>query len=190
MKIKKVEKLTKEKWINLYAAHFEHNGHTGRWTYASRRNPKETSTTSDAVMIVPILRQRGQKPKLVLQKEFRVPLGTYNYAFPAGLIEEGETVEDMVSRELAEETGFELKKIKRISPMLTSSAGLTDETVTMAFVDAVPGKATQALESAEEIEVILLDFEQMCQLSDNPDLQIDAKAWCAMFMYQQLGKFA
>ena len=37
MQIKKSEKLTDERWINLFAADFENNGHTGRWVFASRK---------------------------------------------------------------------------------------------------------------------------------------------------------
>ena len=37
MKIDKIDRLTNEKWINLYAASFENRGHVGRWVFASRR---------------------------------------------------------------------------------------------------------------------------------------------------------
>ncbi len=37
MKIHQLEKLTDEKWVNLFAVTYEHNGHTGRWVFASRR---------------------------------------------------------------------------------------------------------------------------------------------------------
>ena len=41
-----------------------------------------------------------QEPRLVLLREYRVPLGEYNYAFPAGLVEHGETPEAVARREL------------------------------------------------------------------------------------------
>ena len=37
MRVTKVEKLTNEKWLNLFVASYEHKGHTGRWLYASRK---------------------------------------------------------------------------------------------------------------------------------------------------------
>ena len=114
--------------------------------------------------------------------------GGYNYSFPAGLVEEGETIEDMVERELLEETGLDLIRIKRISPMLCTTAGLCDETVAMAFVDVKQGTGKQHLDASEDIEVIHLTFDEMCQLCDSPDLIFDAKAWCALYLYQQLGK--
>jgi ADP-ribose pyrophosphatase len=191
MKILKIDKLTNEKWLNLYAATYEHNGHTGRWLYASRRDSCAPGARCDAVIIVPVLHEEGRPPRLVLVREFRVPVGGYDYGFPAGLLEPGESIEETVRREIVEETGMEVIRFRKISPPLFSSAGLTDEAAALAFVDvrATP-EMKQKLEGSEDIEVVLLDYEQICKLCDNPDLPLDAKAWCALYMYQQLGKLA
>ncbi len=191
MKIVKVEKITNEKWLNLYAATYEHNGKSGRWVYASRRKTGGQGAAVDAVIIVPVLRERGRPPRLVLVKEFRVPIGGYNYGLPAGLLEPGENVEDTVRRELFEETGLEVVRFKKISPPLCSSTGLTDEATVMAFVDVRSTPETkQHLDGPEEIEVLLLDYQQVCKLCDDPDLPLDAKAWNVLHMFEQLGKLA
>jgi ADP-ribose pyrophosphatase len=190
MKILGVKKLTDEKWINLFAAEFRHNGKKGRWVFASRKpDPHANKDSCDAVVIVPILKTPGKSPRLVMEKEFRVPVGDYVYGFPAGLLERGESIEDTVRREMLEETGLEVVKIKRVTPPLYSSSGLSDEAAAMAFVDvrATPDSAPR-LEASEDIEVLLLDFEQVCQLCDATDVRIDAKAWTALYFYQQLGK--
>jgi ADP-ribose pyrophosphatase len=191
MKILKLDKLTNEKWLNLFAATYEHNGHTGRWVYASRKPNGAPDGRPDAVIIVPILHVEGQPPRLVLIKELRVPVGGYDYGLPAGLVEPGESIEATVRREMLEETGMEVVRIRKISPPLLSSAGMTDEAVPLAYVDvrATP-ETKQVLEESEDIEVLLLDFEQVCKLCDNPDLPLDAKTWNALYMYQQLGKLA
>jgi ADP-ribose diphosphatase len=191
MKILKLDKLTDERWLNLFAATYEHNGHSGRWVYASRKPNGVPDGRPDAVIIVPILHVEGQPPRLVLIKEFRVPVGGYDYGLPAGLLEPGESIEATVRREMLEETAMEVVRIRKISPPLLSSAGMTDEAVALAYVDvrATP-ETKQVLEESEDIEVLLLDFEQVCRLCDNPDLPLDAKTWNALFMYQQLGKLA
>ena len=63
------------------------------------------------------------------------------------------------------------------------------ERLAVVDVRATP-EMKQALEGTEEIEVVLLDHEQVSKLCDNPDLPLDAKAWCALYMYQQLGRLA
>src|ERR1700722_5209809 len=101
MEILSVEKLTDEKWLNLFAARFRNRDHTGRWVFASRKaKPHSKKAKADAVVIVPRLVQRGKKPRLVLVKEYRVPIGGYVYGFPAGLLEAGESVEESARREI------------------------------------------------------------------------------------------
>lgn len=189
MKILHVETLTQEKWLNLFAATFEHNNHTGRWVFASRLpQPYPAEHRGDAVLIVPILVTEGQPNRLVLVKEFRVPVGDYVYGLPAGLLEPGENLEEAVRREMAEETGMEVIRFKRFSPPLYSSSGMTDESAPLAFVDVhQPPGGRQTLEASEDIEVILLDHAQVCQLCDS-QVRIDAKAWTVLYLYQQLGR--
>jgi ADP-ribose pyrophosphatase len=190
MEILSVEKLTNEKWINLFAAAFRHNDHAGRWVFASRKErPYGPGRAGDAVIIVPILRMPGEPPRLVLEKEFRVPVGDYVYGFPAGLLEPGESVEECVRRELLEETGMEVVRFKRVTPPLYSSSGLTDESTPLAFVDvqATP-ESLPRREPSEDIEVLLLDHAGVCRLCDDPGARIDAKVWLTLYLYQQLGQ--
>jgi ADP-ribose diphosphatase len=188
MKITNVEKLTNERWLNLYAATFEHKGHTGQWVFASRREPY-TGHSAEAVIIAPVLRNPGEPPRLVMVREYRVPIGGYSYALPAGLIDPGESAEQTIRREVREETGFEVSAIHRVTQPLFSSSGLTDEAASIAFID-VQGQpnSTQALEAGEDIEVVLLDHEGICRLCDDKSVLIDAKAWTVLYLYRQLGK--
>jgi ADP-ribose pyrophosphatase len=191
MDILGLDKLTNEKWLNLFAARFRNNDHTGRWVFASRKpDPRASRGAPDAVVIVPTLVKRGKRTHLVVVREFRVPVGGYLYAFPAGLLEPGESAEDAARREMVEETGMEVVKVKRVTPALYSSGGLTDEAAAMAFVDvrATP-KSKPQLEASEELEVVLWDHETVCRMCDAPDTGMDAKVWTVLYMYQQLGRF-
>lgn len=189
MQIHKIEQLTREKWLNLYAADFEHNGHRGRWLYASRKPQPNTEHKADAVIIVPILRTANEPTRLVMVKEFRVPVGDYVFAFPAGLMDAGESIEDTARRELREETGLEVVTIQRVSQPLYSSSGLSDETVAMAFVEArMTPEALPKLDHAEDLEVVLLDFDGVCRMCGDRSARIDARTWAILYSYQQLGK--
>ena len=189
MNITSVEKLTHERWLNLFAAKFEHNGHQGRWLFASREETPHRGVVGAAVIIVPVLRTPGQEPRLVMIREYRVPVGCYVIGLPAGLIEKDEPIEESIRRELLEETGFELAKVHRITQPLLSSAGMTDEAAMLAFVDVrgEPG-ALQALEPSEDVEVLLLDYAGLCEMCDDSTQVVDVKAWMALFLYQQLGR--
>jgi ADP-ribose pyrophosphatase len=188
MNILKVDKLTDEKWLNLFATTYEHNGHTGRWLFASRRPRPYGGRQADAVIIVPLLRNPGEPTRLVLIREFRVPVGGYVYGFPAGLLEPGESVEDTVRRELLEETGLELSAVRRVSPPLFATSGLTDETAALAFVE-VRGSAEAAhLEAGEDITVVLLDYAGVRRLCADADAWVDTRVWVVLYMYEQLGQ--
>jgi ADP-ribose pyrophosphatase len=188
MRIKKVEQLTHEKWLNLFSATFDHDGHGGHWLYASRKPQPNNEMTADAVIVVPILRMPNEPPRAVMVKEFRVPVGDYVLAFPAGLLDKGESVEDAARRELQEETGLEVVAIHRVTQPLYSSSGLTDEAVAMIFVDACATPHTEPkLEGSEDLQVVLLDFAAICQLIEDRSVRIEARAWLILHSYQLLG---
>jgi ADP-ribose pyrophosphatase len=190
MEIVGVQRLTEEKWLNLFATTYRNGDKEGRWLFASRhRKPYDPNIAPDAAVIVPILLTPDQPPRVVLIKEFRIPLGGYIYAFPAGLVDDGESIDETVRRELLEETGLEVIRIKRITTPLCSSAGLTDEMSPLVFVEARESpNSKQKLDGMEDIEVVLLDYQQVCEMVENRAVRFDAKAWTILFMYQQLGK--
>lgn len=136
MEINDIKKLTNNKWLNLFEINFTDNeGNANRWQMATRREQPENVLARelpDAAVIVP---WHTQRQKLVLLREFRLVLNGWQYAFPAGLLDPGETVESTAMRELNEETGLVLTKVLKITPPLYSSAGLTDETISLVFAE-------------------------------------------------------
>lgn len=188
MKITQLNKLTDERWVNLFAAMYENRGHTGRWVFASRQARPHEGGGGDAVVIVPILRNPGEPPRLVLIHEFRIPAGGYVYGLPAGLIEGGEPIEESIRREVREEVGLEVSAIKRITQPLLSSSGLTDEAAALAFIDVTGQPQPQELEASEDITVVLADYDAVCRLCNDGAARLDAKLWLVLLMYQMLGR--
>lgn len=77
------------------------------WESAERRTrPKDGDI--DGVGIVAIIDKPGSAsgPEIVLQKQYRPPVDRVTIEVPAGLVDEGETVEQAAVRELREETGY------------------------------------------------------------------------------------
>lgn len=161
--ILKEELIFDAKWLKLVRAEVLIRGQKRQWIYCTRKglNAPEKET-ADAVVVVPFVRD-GDEVKVVLVREYRAPLKGYQYAFPAGLIDAGESVESTAARELAEETGYRMVNFVRQSPLLAPSAGLTDETFQYAFVEAEYNGAP-TLESSEDLEVHLLSLSEITSL--------------------------
>ena len=119
----------------------------------------------DAVCIVP----RTADNRLVLIKEFRYPVNSWCIAFPAGLIDPGETYEHAVERELREETGYALKRdahgaahVRPLAQPSLSSAGMSEESIQVVYVH-VENEPTlgQAPESTEYIQVFTVPVDEV-----------------------------
>ena len=78
---------------------------------ARRRDGRRgnTSCTPGAVMVVPLL----DDGRLVLERQFRYPVGRVMLEFPAGKIDAGEPVWQCAMRELVEETGYRAREWAR-----------------------------------------------------------------------------
>jgi len=59
-----------------------------------------------AVMIVPLLEDAEGGIKVVLERQFRYPVGQVMIEFPAGKVDSGEDLQLCAQRELLEETGY------------------------------------------------------------------------------------
>ena len=184
------KKLTNLKWLNLFnVSYIDKNGNRKIWQVASRvKNPKcvtNNFTKPDAVVMVPF---HKSKKKIVITKEYRVPLADYEYGFPAGLIDEGETVREAARRELKEETGLDLTRFIKIGPCIYSSAGMTDESVSMVYIECDGAPSTDGNEGSENIEVIFVSREEALQLCNDSSLKFDAKAWIVLINFAEFGR--
>lgn len=63
-----------------------------------------------AVMVVPLLEDAAGKLQVVLERQFRYPVGRVMVEFPAGKLDPGETCFACAQRELREETGFSARQ--------------------------------------------------------------------------------
>ena len=71
----------------------------------SDHQTRPTAATIDGVGVVAIL-QKASGPEILLQKQFRPPIGKVCIEIPAGLLDAGETAAQCAVRELKEETGY------------------------------------------------------------------------------------
>ncbi|MGD8738760.1 MAG: NUDIX hydrolase [Desulfobacterales bacterium] len=187
LKIKGSRKLTAEKWLNLFEiSYIARTGDEKSWQIASRQNePKCLSGNyhrPDAVVIVPFHTVRD---KMVIIREYRVPLDDYEYGFPAGLVDDGESVEQAARRELMEETGLKVSRFIKISPPIYSSAGMTDESVAMVYVECEGEPSNSANTDSELIEILFISPDEALALLKDTTLKFDAKAWLAISQFAE-----
>lgn len=190
----KIKKLTDLKWLNLFGVDYKTRaGKDGTWTFASRKSDPQPGLgpiTSDAVVIIPIHKnQWPPKDSLVVIKEFRIPLGDYEYGFPAGLFDQNETAEDVARRELKEETGLDITKIFYVGPPCVSSAGLSDEAVTYVVCECAGNISTDGNEGTEDITVELLDLDGIRKLRNSGE-KISAKTLPFLLMFEGMNRLS
>ena len=185
-----LNKLTDEKWVNLYdVAYKREKTGAGSWQMCSRKErPIEEASKADAVFIVPILK-RPEGHQLVMTKEYRIPIWDVEYGFPAGLIDEGESVEATVVRELKEETGLDVERICHVSMPVFSSAGLTDESCVMVLAEVTGMPSTHLNEAHEDIEIVLMDVDDIRMLMKS-DKKIAGKGWAILYHFAVMGRIA
>jgi ADP-ribose pyrophosphatase len=189
IEIKASQKLTDEKWLNLFNVKYvAKTGDEKSWQLATRQKEPKCVTgrydRADAVIIVPF---HKAKAKMVITREYRVPLNDYEYGFPAGLIDVSESVEQATRRELREEAGLTVSRFIKMSPPIYSSAGMTDESVVMVYVECEGHPSNSANTEFELIEVLLITPAEAYQMCSDPTLKFDAKAWFEISRFAESG---
>lgn len=174
------------KWLKLIHAEAKIRGNAVNWLYCTRKDlSAPTAELADVVVIVPFVKN-AEGTKILLVEEFRIPLGRTQVGFPAGLIDPGEDVATSVERELLEETGYKVVRVLEESPVLATSAGLTDETYKYVFVEAeYAGEA--ALEDSEAIELLTLTIDELKALTGGANFC--GRAWSLCYHYIQTNQF-
>ncbi len=173
-------------WINKYLLHYRMpDGRPYVYESVSRKGPKaygramarlgESGTAqADAVCIVPIIGD-----KVLLIREFRYPLNSWCISFPAGLVEPGENFERAINRELAEETGYQVRTdidhaLRALPQPGFSSTGLAEESVQVVLAQVEPA-GDAAPEPAELIEPFTLEIGQIRTFLDANALPIGTR---------------
>jgi len=189
MKITAATVIAKVKHATLFSvSYIDRHGTEKQWHLVSRKKrPKCIGGNihrADATIIIPYHPQTDQ---LVVIREFRIPLGDYQYGFPAGLLDPDEDLKIAAARELKEETGFTLEKIYRHSPAIFSSAGITDESIAMVFAEVSGVPSNEHNKASEEIDIFMMDRKQIRVLLNSEDIIFGARSWLVMDAFANFG---
>ena len=140
----------------------QHRRHDGGWTEELTR---EVFERGHAVGVLPYDPLRDE---VVLIEQFRIGAHAAGWApwlleVVAGIVDEGETAEDVARRESLEEAGLTLLELAPISDFLVSQ-GAVSETVRLfcGRVDATGAGGIHGLEhEGEDIKVVVVPFAEL-----------------------------
>ena len=181
MRIIGTKDLYDAKYIKLVETYYSKDNFSDAhiWVHAERPNK------INAVHIIALVNNL-----LVVTKEYRVATQAYVYGLPAGLLDKpGESLKEAITRELKEETGLDLVKIKEITPLLLSSPGLTNEGSYFAYVEATGAISNNYLEDNEDIKTYLFNQKEVKSLLSSDMHMIDKGAYFVYKEYALKGAF-
>lgn len=117
-----------------------------------------------------------EKGTLILEKQYRSPVGDLLIEIPAGKIDKGEKPEKCMTRELEEETGYRAVKFKKVYEAYTS-CGCLDEYLHyfIALVEKIDkDKRNLFPDMNEDIEIFEVSVEEAVKMIKNREI-VDAK---------------
>jgi ADP-ribose pyrophosphatase len=114
-----------------------------------------------AVMVIPLLQLESGQIRVVLERQFRYPVGQVMIEFPAGKLDSGEDTRHCAQRELLEETGYTALEWARAGVMHPVIAYST-EFIEVWFARGL-SLGEQALDDGEFLEVFSTTPEQLLE---------------------------
>jgi len=130
-----------------------------------------------AVMVVPLL----DDGRLVVERQFRYPLGRVMLEFPAGKLEAGEPVLECAARELAEETGYRAAEWARAG-ILHNAIAYSNEGIEVWFARGLVA-GQRGLDDGEFLDVESRTPEELLTLAQRGELT-DAKTLIGLMWLQ------
>ncbi len=135
MKLIKMEKVKDGKYLKNYELTYRNKaGKEKTYEIVSRKELSGIEDIGQKVSGLSITAVNGDK--LLLLREFRMGVNKIVYNLCAGMLEEGESLEQCIRRELYEETGLQVKRIIDILPASYAAVAISDTKTSIVFVEA------------------------------------------------------
>jgi ADP-ribose pyrophosphatase len=149
-----------------------------RITNRGTEDVRETIDHPGAVAILPIL--AGNRVCLV--RNFRLAVGEILLELPAGTLDPGEDPLTAAARELREETGYRAESVQPLQSFWMSPGILRERMHLFVATGLTPGES--ALEAGEEIETVVLSWNEALSLAESGGIQ-DAKTLVGLMLWDR-----
>ncbi|MEE0204390.1 MAG: NUDIX hydrolase [Oscillospiraceae bacterium] len=183
MEYEKIEKVYEGTYLDYYNVTYRNeDGQEKVYEMVSRDKQIDSKeklydhSTDAVVMIV----NDVSDEHVVLVKEFRLELGKTIFGFPAGLIDPGETAAECAVRELKEETGLDMVRVRDVLKGAFSAVGISNET-TSCVIGTAAGNFSHHDTAGEEIDAAWYSKEEVRRLIKTEHFGSWAQAYCYMW---------
>lgn len=183
MEYEKIEKVYEGAYLDYYNVTYRNEeGQEKVYEMVSRDKQIDSKeklydhSTDAVVMIV----NDVSDEHVVLVKEFRLELGKTIFGFPAGLIDPGETAAECAVRELKEETGLDMVRVRDVLKGAFSAVGISNET-TSCVIGTAAGDFSHHDTAGEEIDAAWYSKEEVRRLIKTEHFGSWAQAYCYMW---------
>jgi ADP-ribose pyrophosphatase len=162
MRLEKLTKVHDGKYLKNYElTYINKAGREKKYEIVSRRELSGVEDLGKKTSGVSII--AWKEDKLLLLREYRMAVNKEIFNLCAGMIEDGETMEECIRRELYEETGLSVARIHAILPPSYSAVGISDIRTNLAFVE-VKGEISDHTSDNESIKAAFYSKEQLKEL--------------------------
>lgn len=109
--------------------------------------------------------------RVVMVKQYRHGLGIISTEIPGGVVDEGESPEVAMKRELLEETGYEFTSMEHLG-VISANPSTTNNYTHMYLATGGKKVAEQSLDETEDVEVCIYTIDEVKKLlRDNKIMQ-------------------
>lgn len=183
MKLEQIKKVYEGNYITRYDLTYRtENNNIKVYEMISRNKniEKESELNNKSIDAVVIIMHSADNNKILLSKEFRLAVNGWVYNFPAGLIEQGESIEEGAKRELKEETGLDLKEVRDIIGESYSAVGFSNEK-NACIVGVAGGEISGSDSEYEEIKAAWYTKEEVRNLLKENVFAARSQAYCYLW---------
>lgn len=183
MKLLQLKKVKDGRYLKNYElTYLNKAGKEKTYEIVSRKELKDPSDLGKRVSGLSIV--ANCEGKLLLLEEFRMGVNKKIYNLCAGMLEEDESIEECVKRELYEETGLTLKCITKVLPASYAAVAISDLKTYIVFAE-VCGELEDHTSDNEEIRAGLYSQEEVKALLETAEFSSRAQMAAYFFTLGQ-----